>query len=223
MNPVSPLRLLVTLLIAWVTLAFSPVTIANEFSVKGVSAGDVLSMRKYPGVKSKIIAQIPPNGSGLKPTGKRVQKGRSIWAQVKWKTQTGWVNTRYITPSRKQQTTGKTTPMNSHTHPANRCTRSVTHSHPNGKRSHKHRYSCMNKQKNSAANKHSHPANKCTKSITHSHPNGKRTHTHRYSCQSNRKTTTGNEHQHPANPCTRSIIHSHPNGMRKHTHRYSCK
>lgn len=221
-------------LTVWGILAYVPIAMATEYAVTGVRAGDVLSVRKWPGVQSKIIAQIPPEGTGIQATGKKVKKGRSIWAQVKWKTQTGWVNTRYITLAKAntQATASHSNSVadsNSHTHPANRCTRSVTHTHPNGKRSHTHRYSCMRNGQHRQAtprvdpNTHTHPANKCTRSITHTHPNGKRKHTHNYSCQGNAKINTGNAHRHPANQCTRSIFHSHPNGKRPHTHRYSCK
>ena len=229
MKPISPIKLIMlSLLTSLGLLTLTPAAFSAELSVKGVSAGDVLSVRKYPGVKSKIIAQIPPDGTGLIPTGKRVKKGRSVWAQIKWKTQTGWVNTRYTTPSKSSTKAGSAnkTSANSHTHPANRCTRSITHSHPNGKRPHKHHYSCLGNKgnkKSSDPNAHTHPANKCTRSITHTHPNGKRKHVHHYSCLGNRKANTGNGHRHPANRCTRSIFHSHPNGKRKHVHRYSCK
>lgn len=111
-----------------------------------------------------------------------------------------------------------------HTHPANECTNSIKHTHPNGGGAHKHRYSCKgNARNNMGANQHKHPANKCTRSIAHAHPNGKRTHSHKYSCQGNAKNVGANQHRHPANKCTRSISHSHPNGKRTHKHSYSCK
>lgn len=108
---------------------------------------------------------------------------------------------------------------NRHTHPANKCTNSVTHSHPNGKRPHTHHYSCQSNAKKKP-NQHRHPANRCTKSIYHSHPNGNRPHTHRYSCQSKGMNRNPNAHTHPANSMTRSVRHTHPNGNRPHTHHY---
>lgn len=111
-----------------------------------------------------------------------------------------------------------------HTHPANECTNSISHTHPNGGGVHKHRYSCKPKMARTA-DEHTHPANKCTRSISHAHPNGKRTHAHRYSCQGTAKNVgmNANQHRHPANKCTRSISHAHPNGKRTHAHRYSCQ
>ncbi len=130
---------------------------------------------------------------------------------------------------------------NQHRHPANKCTRSISHAHPNGKRTHSHKYSCKGngisrvdndmlrkaQQKLSAygmrhgANQHRHPANKCTRSISHAHPNGKRKHSHKYSCKGNgMRKSNGNGHVHPANSRTRSIKHYHPNGARKHSHHY---
>ena len=73
-----------------------------------------------------------------------------------------------------------------HTHPANECTNTVSHTHPNGGTAHKHRYSCKPNKKKPFM--HTHPANKCTTSVRHSHPNGKGVHTHRYSCLSKKKS-----------------------------------
>ena len=106
---------------------------------------------------------------------------------------------------------------NTHVHPANKCTNSVTHTHASGSKPHKHRYSCGPKR---SANSHRHPANRCTKSIYHSHPNGKKAHKHRYSCQSKR-AVNANTHRHPANRYTHSVTHTHPNGARKHNHTYT--
>ncbi|MEE9446136.1 MAG: hypothetical protein V3V19_10785 [Cocleimonas sp.] len=70
-----------------------------------------------------------------------------------------------------------------HTHPANKCTRSISHTHPNGtRRKHNHKYSCTVAAKQNP-HAHRHPANKCTRSIMHVHPSGKSKHSHRYSCQ----------------------------------------
>ena len=57
-----------------------------------------------------------------------------------------------------------------HTHPANKCTNSVSHSHPNGGNTHKHKYDCSPgsstySPKPSVA--HTHPAQKCTRSVSH--------------------------------------------------------
>jgi len=114
----------------------------------------------------------------------------------------------------------KTDP-NAHTHPANQCTKSITHSHrlPRGSKKHTHHYSCKGKATKSA-NTHSHPANKCTKSTTHTHAGGNRAHTHKYVCQSGGRGNYGNAHTHPANSLTRSMRHVHPGGNRKHSHHY---
>ncbi len=215
-----PITFILSSLLIGFSLLFSQTLFAaTGYSVTGVKAWDVLSMRKYPGTKSKIIAQIPPNGSAISKTGKRVKKGRSTWVQVKWKTQTGWVNSRYLKRSGNSNSGAS---ANTHKHPKNQCTNSITHTHPNGSKSHVHRYSCKKSATSGAANSHKHPANRCTRSITHSHPNGKRTHQHRYSCQ--RKAVDSNAHTHPRKAgCTNSVTHSHPNGKKSHSHRYQCK
>ncbi len=112
-------------------------------------------------------------------------------------------------------------PSTAHTHPANECTNSITHSHPlpSGSKVHKHSYSCKGKVPKSI-NTHTHPANKCTRSTTHTHPNGKRNHSHKYACQA-KAGSRGNAHVHAANSLTRSMRHVHPGGNRKHNHHYS--
>lgn len=70
-----------------------------------------------------------------------------------------------------------------HTHPANRCTKSIRHNHPNGNRSHSHKYSCGGSVRGNKWT-HGHPANKCTKSVKHTHKYKSR-HNHKYSCQGN--------------------------------------
>ena len=106
-----------------------------------------------------------------------------------------------------------------HTHPANECTNSISHTHPNGAGAHKHRYSC--KGNGSMAGQHRHPANKCTKTVSHAHSSGKGTHAHRYSCKGNGRSSSANGHFHPANSMTNSTRHNHPNGAGKHSHHYS--
>ncbi|MEE9351585.1 MAG: peptidoglycan-binding domain-containing protein [Thiotrichaceae bacterium] len=69
-----------------------------------------------------------------------------------------------------------------HTHPANRCTKSIRHNHPNGTRSHSHKYSCKGAQRGNKWT-HGHPANRCTKSIRHTHKFNSARHNHSYSCQ----------------------------------------
>ncbi len=81
---------------------------------------------------------------------------------------------------------------NSHTHPAQpKCTNSVTHTHPNGAKSHHHKYSCRGMVKHqprraATGNKwtHRHPAiPRCTDSVTHTHKFNNRGHHHKYSCK----------------------------------------
>ncbi len=69
-----------------------------------------------------------------------------------------------------------------HTHPANKCTKSIRHNHPNGSRSHSHKYSCTGTPRGNRWT-HGHPANKCTKSIRHTHKYNSANHSHKYSCQ----------------------------------------
>lgn len=80
-----------------------------------------------------------------------------------------------------------------HSHPANKCTKSVTHTHKHAGGTHRHSYSCGPKRptvyrppvkKQPMTNAHTHPAiPNCTDSISHTHPNGRSAHKHAYSCK----------------------------------------
>jgi hypothetical protein len=69
-----------------------------------------------------------------------------------------------------------------HRHPDNRCTKSITHTHANGINDHGHRYSCesQGRSRGSAGTLHSHPANEMTRSMKHTHLNGENEHDHHY-------------------------------------------
>ncbi len=184
---------------------------SSFYQVVNVKSNDSLNIRSGAGTGYPVISTIPFNGRTVMSTGQTQRVGRSTWVEVVWLGQIGWVNKRFLVNSsqiaRTRQPAPMPTPMpiqnnaNRHTHPANRCTRSVTHSHPNGANPHKHHYSCDSntrqqrpvRKNNQTAyprqstdpNAHTHPRNECTNSITHTHPNGARAHQHRYSCQRN--------------------------------------
>ncbi len=62
------------------------------------------------------------------------------------------------TPPTPAATTTKVTPpprtVSGHTHPANKCTNTIRHNHPNGNRPHTHRYSCQGSHRTSDINIH---------------------------------------------------------------------
>jgi uncharacterized protein YraI len=238
-----------------------PATVyADDFyQVTRVQSDDTLNIRSGAGTNYPVIGTIPFNGRTVMSTGQTQQNGRSTWVEVVWLGQIGWVNKRFLTDSDDAMQQVSTTPAavpaqndaNTHTHPSNRCTRSVTHTHPNGAREHKHHYSCdpntqqqpqvKNNQTAYPAvtdpNAHTHPSNRCTRSVTHTHPNGAREHKHHYSCDPNTQqqppvknnqtaypaVTDPNAHTHPRNECTNSVTHTHPNGAGAHQHHYSCQ
>jgi len=239
-----------------------PAVADNTFyQVNNVQNDDALNIRSGAGANYPVIGTIPHNGRTVMSTGQTAQNGRSTWVEVVWLGQIGWVNNRFLSDSVQQQqpvnNVQQAAPVqnnaNAHTHPSNRCTRSITHVHPSNSSSHQHRYSCdPNGGANNAPapamknnyqaqvpadpNSHIHPRNECTNSITHTHPNGAGSHQHRYSCDKNRNNAPAvksnyqanvpadpNSHAHPRNECTNSITHTHPNGAGSHQHRYSCK
>ena len=244
---------------------------AANYQVTNVESWDTLNVRDGAGTGYDVISEIPASANKIKITSDERDVGGSTWVKVKWNGKSGWVNKRYLSVANTanhnmKQTyynpqpatntyTAYTPPRatgNNHTHPANKCTRSISHNHK-GSAGHTHRYSCQKGRQQTTnyfnrnntdiygrtqrttptqnANTHRHPANRCTRSISHTHANGANTHSHRYSCKNNgRQQQTaytprqnGNTHRHPANRCTRSISHTHANGANKHSHRYSCQ
>ncbi len=135
-----------------------PSQAATEFlQVVNVSSNDALNMRAGPTTNSNVIGSIPYNGQTVVSTGNR----QGSWVEVNWAGQTGWVNERFVqgvqtTNNRATQQTRQQRPTRparprseavspaavAHTHPANECTNSVTHSHPNGGSAHTHNYAC---------------------------------------------------------------------------------
>jgi hypothetical protein len=76
--------------------------------------------------------------------------------------------------------------MGGHTHPANRCTKTIRHHHKFNNRSHTHRYSCQGKRRHVGGNKwtHAHRAvPNCTDSFRHTHKFNSARHSHKYGCR----------------------------------------
>ncbi|HPY40904.1 MAG TPA: SH3 domain-containing protein, partial [Thiolinea sp.] len=121
-----------------------PTQAATQFwQVVNVSSNDVLNMRAGPTNNSDVIGSIPHNGQTVVATGNK----QNSWVEVSWAGETGWVNQRFLRPASGQvanrviqqtrpapaqrqmrQTTVTRNASVSHTHPANECTRSITHS-----------------------------------------------------------------------------------------------
>ncbi|MCK5725188.1 MAG: hypothetical protein KAH22_00030 [Thiotrichaceae bacterium] len=240
--------------LAFSFIAISPIALAGTFTVTGVSPSDVLNLRITAGSGTEVVAHIPPGGSAILLTGQEEKIGSTTWVEINWQGITGWVNKRFLAAEAKKRapvqraapvtvraTKANTGDANRHLHPKNKCTNSITHSHPNGSVSHKHRYSCSgnggNAGKTNSANTHRHPPHSCTRSVTHNHPNGSVSHKHKYSCNPNKirnaptrqqmgpkkakhRSSDANAHTHGANDMTESRTHSHPNGAHAHKHQY---
>ena len=127
---------------------------------------------------------------------------------------------------------------NTHSHPANRCTRSIAHNHA-GPAGHSHRYSCQGQatqqpQRQAVAvrqvvvdnNSHTHPRNQYSNAVTHSHASNNRQHSHNYGRQVQqqrvqvRAVATGNSHTHPRNQYSNAVTHNHASNNANHSHNY---
>ena len=150
-KPILP-TLFAASLFAVSALAVPSASAAVFQQVVNVAANDVLNMRSAPG--GTVIGSIPHNGRTIISTGR--QQGN--WIEVSWAGEVGWVHSRYLADSpeatvRPQRPTRAVraparrpvvrVPGFAHTHPANECTRSIQHTHPNGNKPHNHHYSCQ--------------------------------------------------------------------------------
>ena len=118
---------------------------------------------------------------------------------------------------------------NSHSHPANRCTRSISHSHA-GPQGHSHRYSCQGQatQQQQAAtdqNSHTHPRNQFSNAVTHSHASSTSNHRHNYGQNGTTQTqqptvSSGTQvtHIHPQAQYNAKTTHTHSGGASRHLH-----
>ncbi|RTZ64617.1 MAG: hypothetical protein DSZ29_05320 [Aquificaceae bacterium] len=217
---------------------------SNEsYKIVNVANWDALNVRSGAGTEYRVINEIPANSNGIKIIDSTNSANGATWVKIKWNGQKGWVNKRYLTiatasvaPASNvnhinyaQNNTKSTNAAYTHTHPANRCTRSISHTHA-GPVGHTHRYSCKkgNGRQQIARNQTVRHYNikrnyyNPTPVATTPKPN-----TDIYGNPYRRVAISNNNkmgyHTHPANKCTRSISHSHAGAVAGHTHKYSCK
>jgi uncharacterized protein YraI len=74
------------------SMAFSDCT----YSVINVKSWDTLSVRAWPGIKSRKIYELQPYASGIELTGKSRQLRRYRWVQIRYDGIVGWVNSSYL-------------------------------------------------------------------------------------------------------------------------------
>ena len=208
----------------------------QSYKIINVANWDTLNIRSGAGTEYRVISEIPPNASGITLIGDEREVNGSTWVKILWDGQKGWVNKRYLTIAEASVTPATNVnyaqnntddAVTTHSHPANRCTRSITHSHA-GPTGHTHKYSC--KRGNGRQQAQSQPS---TTKANYYNPTPVATYTPPAKLRNTdiygnyrRVVMTNNNmgsHTHPANACTRSITHTHAGAKPGHTHRYSCK
>jgi len=117
---------------------------------------------------------------------------------------------------------------NTHAHPANKCTSSLSHRHA-GPTDHSHSYNCDKEVRqlvvqptDNSINRfqHTHGKSQCVNAISHFHSGGDKIHRHECPKSSGGRNQSRYGHTHPANSLTNATTHSHPYQDRKHTHQY---
>lgn len=69
---------------------------ADELAVIGVAGDDVLHLRRGPGVKFDVVAELAPMADNVAATGEARQLDRSIWFELTADGVTGWANMAYL-------------------------------------------------------------------------------------------------------------------------------
>jgi hypothetical protein len=57
---------------------------------------DVLNLRRAPSTQAEVVGKIPYDGNGVQFAGEMKAVGKTIWAKVKFRESTGWVNQSYL-------------------------------------------------------------------------------------------------------------------------------
>ena len=82
---------------SYLRLESSRIPPTSSFSVTGVRKGDVLYVRAWPSAKSKEVAALPCDATGI--VGIRVwMKGGQIWRRVRFDSMEGWANGAFLQP-----------------------------------------------------------------------------------------------------------------------------
>jgi uncharacterized membrane protein len=78
---------------------------SDSYMVQGVEGSDTLNIRARADSRSPLIGKIPPDGRGVRATGRRKQSGPSQWWEVSYGPHTGWVNARFLAPDNAARAT----------------------------------------------------------------------------------------------------------------------
>jgi uncharacterized protein YgiM (DUF1202 family) len=73
-----------------------PEDAAYSYVIRGVVAPDTLNVREEPSLDSAVVATIPANAGGVVAIGPRRRVGVSVWWEVTYAGQRGWVNSRFL-------------------------------------------------------------------------------------------------------------------------------
>ncbi len=68
----------------------------NSLKVTGVSAGDVLHLRRAASPRARVVADLAPSTRGIDATGNLCKYASEYWVQVRHGEQVGWGNGRYL-------------------------------------------------------------------------------------------------------------------------------
>lgn len=80
---------------ATISMAYAKETI-KIFKVTRVSSSGKLPLRAWPGPTSRIKVALPYNAKDLTGTGKKKLVENTKWVEVNWKSNKGWVKSRYL-------------------------------------------------------------------------------------------------------------------------------
>ncbi len=67
-----------------------------SYAVFRIYQNDPLNIRSAPGLRTKVVGQIPFDGKGLQYLSESTQVGKEVWAKIKYGKLVGWVNQSYL-------------------------------------------------------------------------------------------------------------------------------
>src|SRR5581483_1694305 len=66
------------------------------YVVRGLAPGDFLNHRSDASASSEVLQEIPANATNLRATGRTRYNGETLWAEITYNDQIGWVNAGYL-------------------------------------------------------------------------------------------------------------------------------
>ncbi len=79
------------------------------YRVVGVASNDRLNVRATPSTRAAVVGRLRHDASGIIASGRTARVGRGLWAEITLRRVRGWVNARFLVPTRAAAAPGPRT------------------------------------------------------------------------------------------------------------------